>query len=366
MRSSIALLALIAELCAAQRVLHWVIRVSSLEDTVGFATEVLGMKVLRHEENAEPCPLTCNGVFDTPWSKTMVGYGPEDEHYALELTYNYGIAEYERGEGLQRFLLHIEGASAALDRARTRGLAVEGNVVVGPDQYRYELVERAPDGRFEGGQPFGAVVLRTADAAALAKWYHDTLGMHAEPAQGGSYRVSFPDSPLKVGFVIEPTPDGAPPKIEQWEGRNAIALPEKDVRAINDKLLAESPGLIIHTMRELHEKLGTLFILILRDVGGYEVCLVSIETFDPSVREATNYVGPNWEERKQTLERVAGLAALDAARKKMLEAWQQRQAAADDDEDDDDEEEEGDDDDDDDAEGAAGAAKASSANKAEL
>ena len=40
------------------------------------------MKVLRHEENDEPCPLTCNGVFDTPWSKTMVGYGPEDTSYA--------------------------------------------------------------------------------------------------------------------------------------------------------------------------------------------------------------------------------------------------------------------------------------------
>ena len=26
-----------------------------------------------------------------------------------------------------------------------------------------------------------------------------------------------------------------------------------------------------------------------------QVCLVSIETFDPSVREATDYKGPNWE-----------------------------------------------------------------------
>ena len=74
-----------------ERVLHWVIRVSSLEKTLAFMTDVLGMKVLRHEENDEPCPLTCNGVFDTPWSKTMVGYGPEDTSYALELTYNYGI-----------------------------------------------------------------------------------------------------------------------------------------------------------------------------------------------------------------------------------------------------------------------------------
>ena len=83
---------------------------SSLEKTLAFMTGVLGMKVLRHEENDEPCPLTCNGVFDTPWSKTMVGYGPEDTSYALELTYNYGIESYERGEGLQRFAISLEKA----------------------------------------------------------------------------------------------------------------------------------------------------------------------------------------------------------------------------------------------------------------
>ena len=89
----LAVVAALLQPAAAQRLLHWVIRVSSLEDTVGFATEVLGMKVLRHEENAEPCPLTCNGVFDTPWSKTMVGYGPEDGSYALELTFVGGPEE---------------------------------------------------------------------------------------------------------------------------------------------------------------------------------------------------------------------------------------------------------------------------------
>ena len=266
------LFVLLAERATAQRLAHWVIRVSSLEDTIGFATEVLGMHILRHEENAEPCPLTCNGVYDTPWSKTMVGYGMEDEHYALELTYNYGIASYERGEGLQRFVLELEGAAAALDRARARGLSVKGSVVVGPDAYEYELLEKAAG---PGAEPVRAVVMRAADPAALAGWYADLLGMRVEARPAGAYRVSYPESSLPVAFVIEPTPDGAAPKIEQWEGRNAITLPEATLRAVNDRLVAESPHLVIHAMRELHEKLGVLFIVIVRDIGGYEVCLVS-------------------------------------------------------------------------------------------
>jgi lactoylglutathione lyase len=336
------LLLAIAHAASAQRLLHWVIRVSSLEETVAFTTDVLGMKVLRHEENAEPCPLTCNGVYNTPWSKTMVGYGPEDGSYALELTYNYGIEKYEPGEGLRHFVLHVPNARDVLERARAKGLQVDGNMITGPDAYHYELLEADAATPVE---PFRSVVLSAADPAALAKWYADVVGMTAED-MGSSWRVSFPGSSLPVAFTIVPTAGSAQPKIEQWEGRNAIALPEKDLRAINERLVKEAPELIIHSMRELHEKLGTLFILIVRDIGGFEVCLVSIETFDPSVREATNYVGPDWEERKAVREKVVGQAAHSAAVKKMHDEIKQAmarrangEAADDEDEDEDDEDE---------------------------
>ena len=338
-RATLAVLAaLFCGAADAQRVLHWVIRVSSLEDTIAFTTNVLGMKVLRHEENDEPCPLTCNGVFDTPWSKTMVGFGPEDSHYALELTFNYGINNYTSGEGLRRFVLHLDDAKAALSRALATGYDVEGSTVTGPDGYKYELLPSKTAGAPE---PFSAVVLGAADPAALAHWYADMIGMSTTPLASGGVRVAFDDS-LDVAFHIERTSDGKPPRIEQWEGRNAIALPEATLRAVNERLVKESPELVIHAMRELHEKLGTLFIVIVRDPGGYEVCLVSIETFDPSVREATNYVGPSWETRKEVMERVQGLKALDEARSRVFAEMQARMEAggADDDDDDDDEEEE--------------------------
>lgn len=31
----------------------------------------------------------------------MIGFGPEDDHFVLELTYNYGIKEYEIGNDFQ-------------------------------------------------------------------------------------------------------------------------------------------------------------------------------------------------------------------------------------------------------------------------
>ena len=348
--------------------------------------------------------------------------------------YNYGIKSYEPGQGLKRFVLSIDGAGGALEKARARGLRVAGSVVVGPDNYEYELLERAsaePHASPGMEEPFVAVVLRAAEPSALAAWYASVLGMHSEATDQDTYRLTFPQSTLpNMGFRIEPTADGTPPQIEQWEGRNAIALPEAQLRAVNDKLVAEAPHLIIHSMRELHEKLGVLFILILRDVAGgshcsppeiacnvstlhvytrpmarsastrrartahevaahtldcmfhdctfhvvhtstlqrsrkldlagasrawlvvcpagFEVCLVSVETFDPSVREATDYVAPDWAVRNETRARLAGLAALDAARKRMLDEWQRKQAgeAADDDDDDDDDDDEDEDEED--------------------
>lgn len=36
--------------------------------------------------------------YQTRWSKTMIGYGSEDTHFVVELTYNYGISAYAKGE----------------------------------------------------------------------------------------------------------------------------------------------------------------------------------------------------------------------------------------------------------------------------
>ena len=35
--------------------------------------------------------------YDGKWSKSMVGYGPEDNHFVVELTYNYGLGSYQLG-----------------------------------------------------------------------------------------------------------------------------------------------------------------------------------------------------------------------------------------------------------------------------
>ncbi|MBU2392620.1 MAG: VOC family protein, partial [Gammaproteobacteria bacterium] len=61
------------------RILHTMLRVTNLERSLAFYTEVLGMKLLRTSENPE-----------YKYTLAFVGFSDESEGAVLELTYNWG------------------------------------------------------------------------------------------------------------------------------------------------------------------------------------------------------------------------------------------------------------------------------------
>lgn len=50
----------------------------------------------------------CNGPYGGRWSKTMVGYGPEHRNFALELTANYGVHEYDKQDDLRQIVVRSD------------------------------------------------------------------------------------------------------------------------------------------------------------------------------------------------------------------------------------------------------------------
>jgi len=113
-----------------------------LANTLQFLQGVLKMKVIRHEENPEACPVTCNGLYNASWSKTMVGFGTEDKTYALEVTYNYGVKRYPRGNGLQEIAVALDDVYTALSTVEKLGYnhLVQGGTPH-PENPDYGLVE---------------------------------------------------------------------------------------------------------------------------------------------------------------------------------------------------------------------------------
>ncbi|WRX33455.1 Glyoxalase/fosfomycin resistance/dioxygenase domain - like 9 [Theobroma cacao] len=64
------------------------LRVGDLDRSINFYKKAFGMELLRKKDNPE-----------YKYTIAMMGYGPEDKNAVLELTYNYGVTEYDKGNG---------------------------------------------------------------------------------------------------------------------------------------------------------------------------------------------------------------------------------------------------------------------------
>ncbi|KAJ6792458.1 putative lactoylglutathione lyase [Iris pallida] len=62
------------------------LRVGDLDRSINFYEKAFGMKLLRKRDNPE-----------YKYTIAMMGYGPEDQSAVLELTYNYGVKDYDKG-----------------------------------------------------------------------------------------------------------------------------------------------------------------------------------------------------------------------------------------------------------------------------
>ena len=277
----------------AGRTAHWVIRCTDLKPFLQFASEVFGMKVIRHEENSEPCDIACNGRYNNAWSKTMVGYNDEAFAYCLEVAYNYGVRcarpapcarahglhraclarvaasglradeltggpcwcrgqvyEYEPGNALLSIGIAVPDVAKALGAATKLGYTVEGATVLGPDGYKYEVSELADD----RAEPFQFVKTVVSDVAASKAFYTDTMGM-ADLSTGAHVLVG--SSGTQVPLILE---QGAV-DWQEYSGRHAISIPERELLGAENAffepfsyLIMKNPINLPRQARDQHRK----------------------------------------------------------------------------------------------------------------
>jgi lactoylglutathione lyase len=124
------------------RVLHTMIRVSDLEKSLTFYTNLLGMKLLRLHEYPE-------GKF----TLAFVGFGDEKDHTVIELTYNWGVTSYDKGNAFGHIAIEVEDAYKTCELIKSKGGKVvreagamqHGTTVIAfiedPDGYKIELIQ---------------------------------------------------------------------------------------------------------------------------------------------------------------------------------------------------------------------------------
>lgn len=251
-----------------RRALHFVFKVGKRQKTIDFYRNVLGMKVLRHEEFEEGCKASCNGPYDGKWSKTMIGYGKEDDNFVIELTYNYGLKSYANGNDFKSISV---SSGVILSRALVAGMPVENDSLVDPDGHTFCV---AKNGSSSG--KVTSVTLAISDLAKSIEYWNGLLGMRIVSQSEDSCALTYDDvTQCSLQLVQSNEP------IERAEayGRIAFACPSSQLKEIESSVMAAN-----HTVLTPYVSLdtpgkATVEVVILADPDGHEICFVCDEGF---------------------------------------------------------------------------------------
>ena len=125
------------------RILHTMLRVGDLEQSIAFYRDVLGMTLIRRKDYP-------GGEF----TLAFLGYGENPDHAEIELTHNWGTDEYDLGDGYGHIAIGVDNIVEVCDKIRHAGGIItrepgpmkHGTTVLAfvkdPDGYKIELIEQ--------------------------------------------------------------------------------------------------------------------------------------------------------------------------------------------------------------------------------
>lgn len=126
------------------QLLHTMIRVNNLDESLKFYCDALGMNLLR--KNDYP-----GGEF----TLAFVGYGHEKNNTVIELTHNWGTSSYEQGNAFGHLAIGVDDIYKVCDELKAKGVKVvreagpmkHGGAVIAfvedPNGYKIELIDLA-------------------------------------------------------------------------------------------------------------------------------------------------------------------------------------------------------------------------------
>ena len=274
------------------RALHWVFKISSLRNSLDFFERCFNMKILRHEEFVVGCSATCNGDYAGPWSKTMIGRGSEESSFTLELTYNYGVNNYIRGNDLRYLAVRRSQFCGSVDLIEFDNLGRQ--YIECPDGYWIYLVECDDLVKNTLDEIFLFTSIHVSNLKESLNFYCDVLGatqvldvaQSFEIANQPSAMVSF-DNKFGIQLVELESVVGQVDRGTAF-GRLAVEVLPGVPEQISKRVREASYGSILHGPQRL-EPHGEE-VVIAQDPDGHEYCFVDCISFKACTNVSTDEV----------------------------------------------------------------------------
>lgn len=256
---------------SSRRALHFVFKVGNRTATAKFFREILGMKFLRHEEFEEGCKASCNGPYDGKWSKSMVGYGPEDTHFVIELTYNYGVGSYTLGTDFMGITVHSPKVIENIKKHNYPCTEKDGiHTIKSPDGYMFHILNQSVK-----GDPVQKVTLASSNLQRSIDFWTKFCGMTLFSRVVNMAVLGYSDDQCKlelhdIGISVDHA---------TAFGRIAFSCPREELPGIQEKLNAAGQTILTPLVSLDTPGKATVEVVIPADPDGHEICFVGDEAF---------------------------------------------------------------------------------------
>ncbi|CAN6691393.1 unnamed protein product [Malus baccata var. baccata] len=273
----------------SRRFLRANIRVSDLDRTIKFYTELFGLKVLSRKDFPEE-----------KYSNAIVGFGPEESHFVIGLTCHHNTTDkLDIGTAFSHFGIATQDIYNTVEKVRASGGVITrepGPLVEGgdtvyafmndPDGYSFELLQRPPT-----PEPLSHICLNVIDLNRSIEFYNKSLGMNLllkfdVPQEQYTVGMVGYGSNLTQTVVIELKYNYNVTAYRRGNGYAQVAIGTDDVykSAAAAKLVTkEVGGKIIRPpgpIPKIHTKI-TAFL----DTDGFETVLVDNEDYLKRIEE---------------------------------------------------------------------------------
>ena len=155
------------------------------------------------EEFEEGCKASCNGPYDGKWSKSMFGYGDEDNNFVVELTYNYGIKEYKHGNDynyLEINSLSVFDNIKSLSDYKFEISSDEASIeLFDPNGYKFKVLNTNK----EVLPQISKLSLSTTSLSETEFYWNQVLNLQLTKKTDNLIQVSFDEKQTKLEFKIE-------------------------------------------------------------------------------------------------------------------------------------------------------------------
>ena len=125
------------------RILHTMLRVNNLKESIDFYKNIFNMKVLRQKDYP-----------DGKFSLAFMGYGDEKSDTVIELTYNWDTDNYNHGDAFGHIAIEVDDVYNACEDIKSKGGKVirDAGPMMGtklllafvedPSGYKIELIQK--------------------------------------------------------------------------------------------------------------------------------------------------------------------------------------------------------------------------------